>query len=181
MATLTVNVPDTLVLGRNGVIGQLKVDWSRVPQPVLDHIASVYFPQYLTDAANAGGKDERPAERLARAEKKLQRLYAGEVRKRGEAAGEPANPAEAEAYRMAKAALIAFAKATPQWNTIPKGDRKKDSAALRVLDMRAVERGEPERNDWQPYIDQYLGDNPDVRKEAERIVRAKSKTGKINL
>ena len=53
MATFTVTVPDTVLLGRGGSIGTLAVDWSHVPQQVKDHVASVYFPQYLTDAANA--------------------------------------------------------------------------------------------------------------------------------
>src|ERR1043166_9449219 len=76
MATIEVTVPETIMLGRNGSIGSLKVDWSHVPQNVLDHIASVYFPQYLTDAANAGGRDESPAERLAPAGKKLGTMLA---------------------------------------------------------------------------------------------------------
>src|SRR5437763_1602771 len=86
MATFQVTIPDTVLVGRNGAIGSLQVDWSRVPQHVRDHIASVYFPQYLTDAANAGGRDKAPADRLARAEKKLAAMYAGPVRARGEAA-----------------------------------------------------------------------------------------------
>jgi hypothetical protein len=171
MATFQVTVPDTLVLGRNGAIGSLPIEWDRVPQPVKDHIATVYFGQYLSDAANAGGKDQSSADRLSRAEKKLETMYAGQVRARGESATEPADPAEAEAFRMAKAALLAFAKATPEWSTIPKGERKKDSAALRVLDMRAAARGEPEHGDWQHYIVHYLGTKPEVRKEAERLVR----------
>jgi hypothetical protein len=113
MATIEVTVPETIMLGRNGSIGSLKVDWSHVPQNVLDHIASVYFPQYLTDAANAGGRDESAAERLARAEKKLETMYAGQVRTRG-AAAEPTDPVDLEAFRMAKAALVAFAKTKPE-------------------------------------------------------------------
>jgi hypothetical protein len=80
MTTIQVTVPDTVMLGRNGAIGSLQVDWSRVPQGVLDHIAAVYFPQYLTDAANAGGRDKGPADRLARAQKKLDAMYAGTIR-----------------------------------------------------------------------------------------------------
>jgi len=44
MAQFTVTVPDTIMLGRNGSIGTLQVDWSHIPQQVKDHIASVYFP-----------------------------------------------------------------------------------------------------------------------------------------
>ena len=180
MATFTVTVPDTVLLGRGGSIGTLAVDWSHVPQQVKDHVASVYFPQYLTDAANAGGRDESPAERLARAEKKLETMYAGHVRTRG-AAAEPTDPVDLEAFRTAKAALVAFAKTVPEWSTIPKAERKSPTAALRVLDMRAAARGEPERDDWDHYVQHYLAANPDVRKTAERTVRDRAKTGKIDL
>jgi hypothetical protein len=178
--TIQVTVPDKITLGRNGAIGTLEVDWSKIPQPVLDHIASVYFPQYLTDAANAGGRDESPAERLARAQKKLEAMKAGQVRTRG-AAAEPTDPVDLEAFRTAKAALVAFAKTVPEWSSIPKGERKSPSAALRVLDIRAAARGEPEHGDWQHYVEHYLAANPDVRKAAERTVRERAKTGKIDL
>ena len=178
--TIQVEIPDTIMLGRNGAIGTLQVDWKRVPQPVLDHIASVYFPQYLTDAANAGGRDESAAERLARAQKKLEAMYAGQVRSRVGAA-EPTDPVDLEAFRMAKVALVAFAKTKPEWNSIPKGERKSPNAALRVLDMRAAARGEPEHGDWQHYVEHYLAANPDVRKAAERNIRERAKAGKIDL
>ena len=180
MATFQVTVPDTIVLGRNGSIGTLNVNWERVSQQVKDHIASVHFPQYITDAGNAGGKNESPAERLARAQKKLETMYAGQVRTRG-AAAEPTDPVDLEAFRMARAALVAFAKTKPEWNSIPKGERKSPNAALRVLDMRAEARGEPERGEWDHYVEHYLAANPDVRKSAERTVRDRSKAGKIDL
>jgi hypothetical protein len=82
---------------------------------------------------------------------------------------------------MGKAALVAFAKTKPEWNSIPKGERKSPNAALRVLDMRAAARGEPEHGDWQHYVEHYLAANPDVRKAAERVVKERAKTGKIDL
>jgi len=180
MATFSVTVPDTITLGRNGAIGALQVQWDRVPQQVKDHIAATYFPQYLSDAANAGGRDESAAERLTRAAKKLEAMYAGQVRSRVGAA-EPTDPVDLETFRMGKAALVAFAKTKPEWNSIPKGERKSPNAALRVLDMRAAARGEPEHGDWQHYVEHYLAANPDVRKAAERVVKERAKTGKIDL
>jgi hypothetical protein len=177
---VTLTLPTKITLGRNASIGTLDVDWSKVPQPVLDHIASVYFPQYLTDTANAGGRDEPPAERLVRAQKKLETMYAGQVRTRVGAA-EPIDPADLEAFRMAKAALVAFAKTKPEWSTIPKAERKNPNSALRVLDVRAAARGEPERGDWQHYVQHYLAANPDVRKAADRIIKERGKAGKIDL
>jgi hypothetical protein len=34
--------------------------------------------------------------------------------------------------------------------------------------MRAQARGEPERGEWDHYVEHYLAANPDVRKAAER-------------
>ena len=179
MATFQVTVSDTVVLGRNGAIGSLQVEWERVPQPVLDHIATVYFPQYLTDAANAGGRDKGPADRLERAQKKLENMYAGKVRTRGEAA-EPADPVEQEAYQIAKAALVKKAKSSPVWPSVPKDIRKKDAGVVHALNLIGAERGEPERNlvEW---VEAALESKPEIRKSAERIVRERAKSGGIDL
>jgi hypothetical protein len=179
MATINVTVPDTVALGRNGAVGLLQVDWSRVPQPVLDHIASVYFPQYLTDAANAGGRDKGPADRLARAQKKLENMYEGKVRARGDAA-EPVDPVEQEAYQIAKAALIKKAKSSPAWSSVPKDMRKKDAGVVHALNLIGVENGEPERS-LAEWIEAALESKPEIRKTAERIVREKAKSGGITL
>jgi hypothetical protein len=181
MATTQVTVPDRLALGRNGVIGTLDVDWSRVPQQVLDHIASVYLPQYLTDSANAGGRDEPPAERLGRVQKKLEAMYAGQVRVRGEAAAKAADPVEKEAYEMAKAALVKTAKTSAAWKSVPKALRKGDAGIVHALNAIAAEKGDPERGSIADWIAHTLELNPEIRKAAERIVREQAKTVKIAL
>jgi hypothetical protein len=165
MATVQITIPDQLVLGRNGAIGSLDVDWSRVPQPVLDHIATVYFPQYLTDAANAGGRAETPAERLARAQKKLDNMYAGKFRSRDGAP--PADPIELEAQSLAKAALVKTAKASTAWASVPKELRKRDKGVVHALNAVAAT---PERTlaDW---IANTLERKPEIMKSAARIVR----------
>jgi hypothetical protein len=162
--------PDTLSLGRNGSIGSLSVDWSRVPQEVLGHIASVYFPQYITDAANAGGKNETAADRLARAQKKLDTMYAGNVRTRV-ASAEPIDPIDAEAHRMAKAALTKKAKQSPAWSVVPKKLRKSDAGIVHALNGMTAE-GDPTRDtiaDWVAYT---LERNPDNRFAAFAAFRA---------
>jgi hypothetical protein len=65
MATFTVTVPDTIAIGRNAEHGTLEVAWDKIPQLVKDHIAAVYFPQYITDAANSKGEDSPSSERMA--------------------------------------------------------------------------------------------------------------------
>ena len=179
MATFTVTVPDTVVLGRDGAIGSLQVDWSKVPQHVLDHIAAVYIPQYISDAANAGGRDESATERVARAQKKLEAIYAGKVRVRGEAT-EPADPVENEAYQIAKAALVKKAKASPVWSSVPKDMRKKDAGVVHALNLIGAESGEPERTLAQ-WIEDALERKPEIRKLAERIVRERAKRDGIAL
>lgn len=179
MATFSVTVPDTVVLGRNGAIGSLQVEWKRVPQHVLDRIASVYFPQALTDAANAGGRDEGPADRLARAQKKLENMYAGQVRTRGDAA-EPVDPVDQEAYQIAKTALVKKAKGSPAWASVPKDMRKKDAGVVHALNLIAAENGEPERT-LAEWIEAALESKPEIRKSAERIVRERAKSGGITL
>jgi hypothetical protein len=178
MATVQITVPDKLVLGRNGAIGSLDVDWSRVPQAVLDHIASVYFPQYLTDAANAGGKDKTPAERLAQAKKKLDKMYEGKVRAR-EAV--EADPVELEAQRVAKAALTKTAKQSLAWKAVPKNLRKGDAGIVHALNALAAEKGDPARDGIAEWVKYTLERNPDIRKSAERIVREQARTVTISL
>jgi|SRR6266568_6105676 len=98
----TITIPDKSVvnIGRGGKYGALPVEWSRVPQNVLDHIWETYSAQYITDASNSGGTESTGEDRVALANKKLDQMYAGEVRAH-RAAGEPANPVEAEVYKMA--------------------------------------------------------------------------------
>jgi hypothetical protein len=176
MATFQVTVPNTLRLGRNGVIGEMPVDWSKVSQTVLDHIASVYFPQYITDAANAGGKDESPASRMARAQKKLDAMYAGQIRTRGEGA-EPIDPVEREAFRLAKAELLSRAKSTPEWKNIDKSI-KGDDRLQECLDIRA-DKAKRELADWQDVINTMLEKDPDFTKRAKAIVAQRSKTSTV--
>jgi len=99
-----VELPDTLVLGRNGQIGKLNVDWTKVPQHVINHIAAVYYPQYITDAANAK-TDSTYAERFKVAEKKLEQMYAGELRARRDSA-DPVDPVMKEAFDLAKPFIV---------------------------------------------------------------------------
>jgi hypothetical protein len=77
MATFTVTVPDTIAIGRNAEHGTLAIEWDKIPQLVKDHIATVYFPQYITDAANSKGADSPSSERMALAQKKLDAMLAG--------------------------------------------------------------------------------------------------------
>jgi hypothetical protein len=176
MMKLTVNVPDMLSLGRNGAIGQLPVDWQRVPQNVLDHIASVYFTQYITDAANAGGKDSEQADRLARATKRLEQMYTGEIRARGTGDGaEPVDPVEAEIHRS----VVSILRNAYSNEKAPK-EHKGHKRLLWIANERRKARGQEPVDSLQEVIDHYMGGAPNaaqIRREAERTVKARQVEG----
>lgn len=171
MAQITVTVPDKIAIGRGGEHGTIDLTWSRVPQHVLDHIAGVYFPQYITDRANSAGKDSTPEERLTLAGKKVDAMYAGVVRSRGTA--EPADPVEAEAYRLARPAIIARLMATPEAKQVPKGTKDR---AQWILDARDAAAGRDPR-EVVDLVAALVESDPAYRKEAKRNVEARAKLG----
>jgi phage tail protein X len=177
MATFQVTVPDTIAIGRNAEHGTLAIEWDKIPQLVKDHIATVYFPQYITDAANSGGKDSTSADRLALAQKKLQAMLAGEIRTRGDAK-EPIDPIEAQAYRDALEVVRAQLLKMPQAKQIPKGTKDRAQWVLDTLDA-AAKRQPREVHD---VVMATLEANPDIRKEAARKVKkAAELAATINL
>jgi hypothetical protein len=176
MATFTVTVPDKVAIGRNAEHGTLALDWDKVPQHVRDHIATVYFPQYITDAANSAGKDATGPERLDLANKKLQAMYAGLIRTRV-AASDPVDPVEAEAYRLAKPKVIQLILGAPEARQIPKGTKDR---AQWVVDARDAAAGREPRT-VDDIVAKYLDDNPSYREEAKRVVASKAKLAKAEM
>jgi hypothetical protein len=166
MATFTVTVPDKIAIGRNAEHGTLEVAWANVPQPVLDHIAAVYFPQYITDAANSKGADSPSSERMALAQKKLDAMLAGMIRTRGESK-EPVDPIEAQAYRDALEVVRAKLLKMPQAKQIPKGTKDRAQWVLDALD--AADKREP--REVYDVVMATLEANPNIRKEAARKVK----------
>jgi hypothetical protein len=177
MATFTVTVPDTIAIGRNAEHGTLAVEWDKIPQLVKDHIAAVYFPQYITDAANSKGADSPSSERMALAQKKLDAMLAGEIRTRGESR-EPIDPIDAQAYRDALEVVRAQLLKMPQAKQIPKGTKDRAQWVLDTLDA-ASKRKPREVHD---IVMATLEANPDIRKEAARKVKkAAELAATINL
>jgi hypothetical protein len=166
MATFTVTVPDTIAIGRNAEHGTLEVAWDQVPQPVLDHIAATYFPQYITDAANSKGADSPSDERMALAQKKLDAMLAGMIRARGESK-EPIDLIEAQAYRDALESVRKTLLAHPEAKKIPKGTKDRAQWVLDALDAAA--KREP--REVHDIVMATLEANPDIRKEAARKVK----------
>jgi hypothetical protein len=166
MATFTVTVPDKIAIGRNAEHGTLEVAWANVPQSVLDHIATVYFPQYITDAANSKGEGSPSSERMALAQKKLDAMLAGVIRTRGESK-EPADPIEAQAYRDALESVRKILLKHPEAKKIPKGTKDRAQWVLDALDAAAG----TEPREVHDVVLATLEANPDIRKEAARKIK----------
>jgi hypothetical protein len=177
MATFQVTVPNHVPIGRNGEHGIMPCDWDLVPQNVKDHVATIYFRQYFTDAGNSGGKDSTGEERMALATKKRDAAYAGEIRTRGESR-EPVDPVEAQAYRDALEVVRAMLLKTPQAKQIPKGTKDRAQWVLDALDAAA--KREP--REVHDVVMETLEANPDIRKEAARkLKKAAELAATINL
>jgi hypothetical protein len=177
--TFTVTVSREVLIGRNGSHGAVYVDWDRVPQNVLDHIAGVYFPQYITDAANSKGTDSPSEERLSLAQKKIEQMYAGEIRTRG-SSGEPVDPLENRAYQLAKQAVGALVRSAPEAKTIDKA-LKGDEKLLAILQVRSIGRGEDAMESLPDYIGKVVDSNPTFRAEAKRALAAEAKAKATEL
>lgn len=169
---MQITIPDTttIPLGRNAVYGQLAVDLQRLPPHVHDYVYAYGLRQVLNDAM-AQKKDEDGNALTddvirAKAEKRLDNMYAGELRARGDAA-EPADPVEAEAYKLAKAAFTDAYKGV-------KGEGKGDARLLALVNETRAEHNAPPIAALAEAIERYLDKHPDVRKLAARNVKERS-------
>src|SRR5205085_537799 len=127
------------------------------------HVFEYGFRQLINDAIANGGDDLQ-----AKAQKRLDRLYEGHIRTTNGAA--EANPVEAEAHALAKAALVKTAKKSAAWKAVPKELRKKDDGIVHALNaMHGVERSLAE------WIAHTLERKHEIMKWAERIVRERAR------
>lgn len=176
-----------LPLGRASKYGSLDVEPERFPANVQTYIYTYGLRQVLNDAM-ADKTDENgdplPADQIiAKAEKRLANMYAGELRAQRENSSEPADPIEAEAYKLAKQAMTDAYKAIGAWD-VPKGT--KDRFAF-VIARRRAERGLdelPANEAVKDAIEKFLAApaNAHIKKAAERIVEEREKTAStVNL
>lgn len=169
----------TIPLGRAGKYGSLEVECQRFAEHVHDHIYNYGIRQLLNDAIADKTDDEGvalPVDQLvAKAQKRLDTLYSGELRTRGDAA-EPVDPVEREAWNLAKAKLVEHAKSTPEWSKVPKGTKDR---LMYVINVRRVARGEAEST-LQERVEHVLGTMPTLRESAKRIVRERGKSADVS-
>lgn len=169
---MNIELPDnlTIALGRAGKYGTMPVAANTFLPNVQRHIYEYGLRQIINDAMADKTDDDGAAlpddQIVAKAQKRLDNLYAGELRSRRDA--EPADPVEAECYKIAKDELTAiFKKANV---TVPKGT--KDRLLYMVNASRAAQ-GKTELDALGDVISMYLaGPKGDaVRKKAARNVK----------
>jgi hypothetical protein len=173
------NLPDTITvpLGRNAAYGMLDVDVTKFAPHVLQHLFTYGVRQSLNDAI-AERKDLDNAAIVAKATKRLDTFYSGELRVRN--AGEPIDPVENRAWVLAKAAVRKMALNTPQWSD-PKiigtgddkltGDAKLEAVLAARFKVRREKLAEGD-SATEVTIQRYLAAHPDVMVKAREAVEA---------
>jgi len=159
-------------LGRDAVYGTLSVDTTKFA----DHIDRFLYEYGIRQVLNDAMSDKKDKDGntlsvqaiVAKAEKKLDALYAGELRK----SAEPADPFGAECYRIAMADIAANLK--PKATNIPKGTKDR---LLFVVNREAAKAGKPEM-DREGLFDWYMSKNrASVEKRAKANMAERDKAG----
>lgn len=166
-----INVP----LGRGGKFGSMSVDLGKFAPTIHDHVYAYGLRQILNDAmadkTDEDGLPLPPDQIVAKAQKRLDSLYAGELRVRG-ASAEPLDPVEREAYRMARDAIEKQFRALGLWPA--KGTGKFQVA---VDARRIATNAEPMAEG--DYVAAWLERNPKVMAAAKRIVAERDKSNDV--
>lgn len=164
-----------VMLGRGGKYGMLQVDGEKFNEVVNRHIYDYGLRQILNDAmadkTDEDGVQLPPDQIVAKAEKRLAALYAGELRVRGTSA-EPLDPVEREAYRMARDKIAEQFKSLGIWPA--KGTGKFQAA----VDARRIATHSEPMTEGE-YIAAWLDRNPKVTAAAKRIVAERNKTDDV--
>lgn len=162
----------TVPLGRGGKYGQMDVILEQLPETSRDHIFIYGLRQILNDAIADKTDDDGaalPTEALvAKAQRRLDTLYSGELRVRRETA-EPADSVERIAARMAWDRITESVKKMPEYPKTKGKDR-----IMATLAVRADAKGKaaPDRD---ALITQMLAAHPEITREAQRRVKEESK------
>jgi hypothetical protein len=168
----------TVPLGRNAKFGALDVEAASFNPTVQQHIYEYGLRQILNDAmadkTDDDGNPLPPDQIVAKAEKRLAALYAGELRVRNGSAAEPIDPVEREAFRMARELITKQFQALGIW---PKKGTDKFQQAVDA--RRVATHSEPIVA--ADYIGLWLERNPKVMVVAKRIVAERSKADESEM
>jgi hypothetical protein len=163
-----------LPLGRGSKYGTMEVDCSRFNDEVNAFIYVYGLRQIINDAmatkTDSEGNELSDAEIVAKAQKRLDNLYEGVIRTRGESS-EPTDPVEALAWGEAKKTMEALLRKADQWKDIPKGTRNR---LMFVLNRARVVAGH-EEIDEESAINTFLEKNPAIRRRAKQQYDAREK------
>lgn len=172
-----VNVP----LGRNAKFGNMLVRVESFSETVHEHIYSYGLRQILNDAMADKTDDDGnmlPTDQIvAKAQKRLDALYAGDLRVRRAGDAEPADPVEAEIARSVKAIMHNVYTEIGAYKSVPKGTKNR---LLWVANDRRAQKNLEPFETLQEVIDEYMSKSPKaaaIRKEAERTVKMRADAG----
>lgn len=143
--TIEIDEAYSIPLGRAGKYGQLDVNTSKLPAMVHLYLYEYGLRQVLNDAMATKTDDDGNAltveEIVAKAQKRLQNLYDGTLRARSAGDAEPADPFEAECYRLAIADLNATFRDAGKFKGLPKGTKDKP---MFVINAERAKQGKEE-------------------------------------
>jgi hypothetical protein len=160
----------TLPLGRNAAYGTLDVDTTRLPANATEYVWLYGLKQVINDAmatkVDKDGKDLSAQEIADKADAKLQALYDGTLRMRGEST--PSDPYEAQAYREAKIYVVAALNKRGAMKSIPKDTKNR---FMYAVNRELAKVGKPEMDEGA-YLAMVLDgkQGASIRERARRIV-----------
>lgn len=176
---MLIEIPDTfeVPLGRAGKYGHLAVDRTKFTAEVALHIWNYGERQLLNDAiatkTDEDGNELTDRELHAKATKRLDTLYSGELRVASDR--EPTDPVESIMHRLAKSAIAAQIKETPEYKAIkPAKGHDRVLAAIRVRQNNV-------EFTWDMAVAKYVAAVPALRKQAETIVKTTKAAPAIEL
>jgi hypothetical protein len=163
-----------LPLGRGSKYGTMTVDCHRFNDEVNAFVYVYGLRQIINDAmatkTDSDGNELSDAEIVNKAAKRLENLYAGVIRTRGDSS-DPTDPVEALAWGEAKKTMEALLRKADQWKDIPKGTRNR---LMFVLNRARVVAGH-EEIDEESAINTFLEKNPAIRRRAKQQYDAREK------
>jgi hypothetical protein len=179
-----INIHDvkSIPLGRNAKYGHADVDVTRFVANVHQHIYDYGLRQLVNDAMADKTDDDGNAlptdQIVAKAQKRLDALYAGDLRVRRAGDAEPADPVEAEIARQVKIMLHEQYMKMGAYKDVPK---KTTNRLLWVANHRrtTIHKLEPV-DSLQAIVDEYMAKSPKaaaIRREAERTVKMRADAG----
>ena len=177
--TITLDNELTIPLGRNSVYGAVAVEPGRFPPEALLFIWNYGLRQILNDARatiDAENKDEMIDEVHRKVSDKLEALYSGEIRMRGESIA--ADAYEAEAIREAKRHMASVLSKAGLMKNIPKNEKNR---VMYAINRNRAESGKAIMTEGEfmaVFLDTKVG--KELRERArETVDRRKAETAKL--